>query len=54
MIFFLIFTQNIDCEYILEPPGGGPNEHPGSMFQSIKKKKQITFETPVLLYKSGV
>ena len=27
--FFLIFAQNIDCGYTLEPPhGGGSNEYP--------------------------
>ena len=30
---FLIFAQNIDCGYTLEPPhGGGSNEYPRSMF----------------------
>ena len=30
---FLIFAQNIDCEYTLEPPYcGGSNEYPQSMF----------------------
>ena len=30
---FLIFAQNIDCGYKLEPPqGGGSNEYPQSMF----------------------
>ena len=30
---FLIFTQNIDCGYTLEPPRrGGSNEYPQSMF----------------------
>ena len=30
---FLIFAQNIDCGYTLEPPhGGGSNEYPQSMF----------------------
>ena len=29
---FLIFAQNIDCGYTLEPPrGGGSNEYPQSM-----------------------
>ena len=29
---FLIFAQNIDCEYTLEPPHrGGSNEYPQSM-----------------------
>ena len=36
MIFFyifLIFAQNIDCGYTLEPPHlGGSNEYPQSMF----------------------
>ena len=32
---FLIFAQNIDCGYTLEPPGrGGSNEYPQSMFWS--------------------
>ena len=30
---FLIFAQNIDCRYTLEPPRrGGSNEYPQSMF----------------------
>ena len=34
-IFFLIFAQNIDCGYKLEPPClGGSNEYPHSMFWS--------------------
>ena len=43
MIFlyiFLIFAQNIDCGYTLEPPQrGGSNEYPQSMFWSKNKKK---------------
>ena len=36
----LIFTQNIDCGYSLEPPQrGGSNEYPQSMFWSKNKKK---------------
>ena len=32
-IIFLIYAQNIDCGYSLEPPcRGGSNEHPQSMF----------------------
>ena len=32
-IIFLIFAQNIDCGYSLEPPHrGGSNEYPQSMF----------------------
>ena len=43
--FFLIFAQNIDCRYSLEPP----YEYSQSMFWSKKNRY-----TPVLLYKSGV
>ena len=40
--FFLIFAQNIDCGYSLEPPRrGGSNEYPQSLFLSINKKKKI-------------
>ena len=32
-INFLLFAQNIDCWYLLEPPRrGGSNEYPQSMF----------------------
>ena len=32
-VIFLIFAQNIDREYTLEPPQwGGSNEYPQSMF----------------------
>ena len=32
-IIFVIFAQNIDCLYSLEPPRrGGSNEYPQSMF----------------------
>ena len=49
---FLIFTQNIDCANMLEPPlGGGSNKYPQSMFWGKYKKNR---HTPVLLYKSGV
>ena len=35
---FLIFAQNIDCGYTLEPPRrGGSNEYPQSMFWSKNK-----------------
>ena len=37
---FLIFAQNIDCGYTLEPPRrGGSNEYPQPMFWSKKKRK---------------
>ena len=52
---FLIFAQNIDCGYTLEPPRrGGSNEYPQSMFWSKNKKIGLPLHTPVLLYKSGV
>ena len=40
---FLIFAQNIDCGYTLEPPQrGGSNEYPQSMFWSKNKKNKYT------------
>ena len=40
---FLIFAQNIDCGYTLEPPWrGGSNEYPQSMFWSKNKKNRYT------------
>ena len=52
---FLIFAQNIDFGYTLEPArGGGSNEYPQSMFWSKNKKNRYTLHTPVLLYKNGV
>ena len=40
---FLIFAQNIDCGYMLEPPRrGGSNEYPQSMFWSKNKKNRNT------------
>ena len=40
---FLIFAQNIDCGYTLEPPQrGGSNEYPQSMFLSKNKKDRYT------------
>ena len=39
---FLIFAQNIDCGYTLEPPRrGGSNEYVQSMFWSKNKKKLV-------------
>ena len=33
IIFLLIFAQNLDCGYALEPPRrGGSNDYPQSMF----------------------
>ena len=40
---FLIFAQNIDCGYTLEPPRrGGSNEYPQSMFWGKNKKNRYT------------
>ena len=40
---FLIFAQNIDCGYTIEPPRrGGSNEYPLSMFWSKNKKNRYT------------
>ena len=40
---FLIFAQNIDCGYTLEPPWrGSSNEYPQSMFWSKNKKNRYT------------
>ena len=40
---FLIFAQNIDCGYMLEPPRrGGSNVYPQSMFWSKNKKNRYT------------
>ena len=42
MDIFLIFAQNIDCGYTLEPPRrGGSNEYPQCMFWIQNKKKQV-------------
>ena len=42
---FLIFAQNIDCGYTLEPPRprrGGSNEYPQSMIWIKNKKNRYT------------
>ena len=40
---FLIFAQNLDCGYTLEPPlRGGSNEYPQSRFWSKNKKNMYT------------
>ena len=40
---FLIFAQNIECGYTLEPPcRGGSNEYPQSMFWSKNKKNRYS------------
>ena len=52
---FLIFAQNIDCGYKLEPPRrGGSNEYPQSMFWSKIKKNRYTPAYPSFaIYKWG-
>ena len=45
---FLIFAQNIDCGYTLEPPAHNLS------FGAKIRKIDIPLHTPVLLYKSGV
>ena len=52
---FLIFAQNIDCGYTLEPPRrGGSNEYPQSMFWSKNKKSRYTPANPSFaIYKWG-
>ena len=48
---FLIFAQNIDCGYTLEPPcRGGSNEYPQSMFWSKNKKNRYTPAYPSFTY----
>ena len=45
--YFLIFAQNIDCGYTLEPPHrGGSNEYTQSMFWSKNKKIMYTLVNP--------
>ena len=52
--FFLIFAQNVDCGYTLEPPRrGGSNEYPQSMFWSKNKKNRYTPETPFFYINVG-
>ena len=42
-IFFLIFAQNIDCGYTLEPPRrGGSNEYPPSLFWNKNKENRFS------------
>ena len=61
-LFFLIFAQNIDCGYTLEPPcrGGSIAEavltstHNNLCFGAKLRKIGIPLHTQVLLYKTGV
>ena len=45
LIFFLIFAQNIDCGYTLEPPRRGE-----SMFWTKNKETRYTPAYPLLYY----
>ena len=48
-VIFLIFAQNIDCGYTLEPPRRGEavfNEYTQSMFWSKNKKNRYTTTYP--------
>ena len=52
---FLIFAQNINCGYTLEPPRrGGSNEYPQSIFGAKIRKIGKPLQTPFFLYKGGV
>ena len=55
---FLIFAQNIDCGYTLEPPRRGGSKLLMSThnlcFGAKIRKIGIPLQTPVVLYKSGV
>ena len=51
---FLIFAQNIDCGYTLEPPqSGGSNEYPQSMLWSKNKKKVYPCKPQLYYIKVG-
>ena len=48
---YLIFAQNIDCGYTVEPPRrGGSNEYPQAMFWSRNKKNRYTPAYPSFFY----
>ena len=48
---FLIFAQNIDLGYSLEPPRwGGSNEYPQSMFSTRNKKNNVYPYKPQFYY----
>ena len=52
---FLIFAQNIDCGYTLEPPHEAVLTSTHNLCFGAKIRKIcIPLYTPVLLYKSGV
>ena len=50
-IIFLIPTQNIDCEYSLEPPRrGGSNEYPQPMFLNRNMKNLKDFYLQIYIF----
>ena len=54
-LYFLIFAQNLDCVYTLEPPRrGGSNEYPQCTLYVLEQKKEGKIGIPlyisVLLY----
>ena len=51
-IIFLIFAQNIDCGYSLEPPRRGvSNEYPQSMFLRRDMKKYQSFYLKIFSFR---
>ena len=49
LIFFIIFAQNIECGYTLEPHRrGGSDEYQQSIFWSKNKKNRFTRAYPRL------
>ena len=47
----IIFAQNIECGYTLEPPRRvGSNEYPQSMFWNKNKKNRYTLAYPQFCY----
>ena len=47
LVPFLIFAQNIDCGYTLEPPRrGGSNEYPQSVFWNKNKINRCSNDFP--------
>ena len=51
---FLIFAQNIDCGYTLEPREAVLMSTHNLCFGAKIRKIGIPLHTPILLYKSGV
>ena len=49
-IIFLILLKNIDCGYSLEPPRGGSNEYPQSMFWAEIWKNIRSFYLKIFIF----